>query len=145
MASKLFVGSLPYTTTNDDLQQLFAQFGTVASAVVINDRDTGRSKGFGFVEMTNDSEGQAAIDGLNGSEISGRSIVVNESQPKQGGAGGGAGGGFKKKTFGSGGGGGGSRGGYGGGSSSGGGRSGGYGGSSGGRSSGGGFNRRSDY
>ena len=120
--------------TEQDLQDLFAPYGEVTSAKIVTDKfNNNRSKGFGFVEMTNDSEGQAAIDGLNGSEISGRSIVVNESQPKQGGAGGG----FKKKTFGSGGsGGGGSRGGYGGGS----------GGSGGGRSSsGGGFNRRNDY
>jgi len=144
----IYVGNLSWTMTEQDLQDLFTPYGEVTSAKIVTDKfNNNRSKGFGFVEMTNDSEGQAAIDGLNGSEISGRSIVVNESQPKQGGAGG-AGGGFKKKTFGSGGGGGGSRGGYGGsggGSSSGGGRSGGYGGSSGGRSSGGGFNRRSDY
>jgi RNA recognition motif-containing protein len=131
--------------TEQDLQDLFTPYGEVTSAKIVTDKfNNNRSKGFGFVEMTNDSEGQAAIDGLNGSEISGRSIVVNESQPKQGGAGAG-GGGFKKKTFGTGGGGG-SRGGYGGGSSSGGGRSGGYGssGGSGRSSSGGGFNRR-DY
>ena len=140
----IYVGNLSWTMTEQDLQDLFTPYGEVTSAKIVTDKfNNNRSKGFGFVEMTNDSEGQAAIDGLNGSEISGRSIVVNESQPKQGGTGG-AGGGFKKKTFG-GGGGGGSRGGYGGGSSSGGGRSGGYGGSGGGRSSGGGFNRRSDY
>ncbi|MEO6932992.1 MAG: RNA-binding protein [Chitinophagaceae bacterium] len=147
----IYVGNLSWTMTEQDLQDLFTPYGEVTSAKIVTDKfNNNRSKGFGFVEMTNDSEGQAAIDGLNGSEISGRSIVVNESQPKQGGTGGaGGGGGFKKKTFGSGGGGGGSRGGYGG-SSSGGGRSGGYGGSGGsggggGRSSGGGFNRRSDY
>jgi len=127
--------------TEQDLQDLFAPYGEVTSAKIVTDKfNNNRSKGFGFVEMTNDTEGQAAIDGLNGTEISGRSIVVNESQPKQGGAGGG---GFKKKSFG-GGGGGGSRGGYGGG---GGGNRGGYGGGGGGgrSSSGGGFNRRNDY
>ena len=142
----IYVGNLSWTMTEQDLQDLFAPYGEVTSAKIVTDKfNNNRSKGFGFVEMTNDSEGQAAIDGLNGSEISGRSIVVNESQPKQGGAGGG---GFKKKSFGSGGGGG-SRGGYGGGS---GGSRGGYGGGSGGSgggggrsSSGGGFNRRNDY
>ena len=139
----IYVGNLSWTMTEQDLQDLFAPYGEVTSAKIVTDKfNNNRSKGFGFVEMTNDSEGQAAIDGLNGTEISGRSIVVNESQPKQGGAGGG--GGFKKKSFG--GGGGGSRGGYGGG---GGGSRGGYGGggnSGGGRSSsGGGFNRRNDY
>ena len=143
----IYVGNLSWTMTEQDLQDLFTPYGEVTSAKIVTDKfNNNRSKGFGFVEMTNDSEGQAAIDGLNGSEISGRSIVVNESQPKQGGAGAG-GGGFKKKTFGTGGGGG-SRGGYGGGSSSGGGRSGGYGSSGGsgrsGGSSSGGFNRR-DY
>jgi RNA recognition motif-containing protein len=144
----IYVGNLSWTMTEQDLQDLFAPYGEVTSAKIVTDKfNNNRSKGFGFVEMTNDSEGQAAIDGLNGSEISGRSIVVNESQPKQGGAGGG---GFKKKTFGGGSGGGGSRGGGYGGSSSGGSRGGGYGGGSssgsGGRSSsGGGFNRRNDY
>ncbi|HZG24945.1 MAG TPA: RNA-binding protein [Chitinophagaceae bacterium] len=144
----IYVGNLSWTMTEQDLQDLFAPYGEVTSAKIVTDKfNNNRSKGFGFVEMTNDSEGQAAIDGLNGSEISGRSIVVNESQPKQGGAAGG--GGFKKKTFGGGSGGGGSRGGGYGGSSSGGSR-GGYGGGSssgsGGRSSsGGGFNRRNDY
>ena len=141
----IYVGNLSWTMTEQDLQDLFAPYGEVTSAKIVTDKfNNNRSKGFGFVEMTTDSEGQAAIDGLNGSEISGRSIVVNESQPKQGGAGGG----FKKKSFGSGGGGGGSRGGYGGGG--GGGSRGGYGGGSGGSgggrsSSGGGFNRRNDY
>ncbi|MEJ7737355.1 MAG: RNA-binding protein [Chitinophagaceae bacterium] len=142
----IYVGNLSWTMTEQDLQDLFAPYGEVTSAKIVTDKfNNNRSKGFGFVEMTNDSEGQAAIDGLNGTEISGRSIVVNESQPKQGGAGGG---GFKKKSFGTGGGGG-SRGGYGGGGNSSGGSrgGGGYGGSSGGgrSSSGGGFNRRNDY
>ncbi|MEJ7766793.1 MAG: RNA-binding protein [Chitinophagaceae bacterium] len=144
----IYVGNLSWTMTEQDLQDLFVSYGEVTSAKIVTDKfNNNRSKGFGFVEMTNDSEGQAAIDGLNGSEISGRSIVVNESQPKQGGAGGG----FKKKSFGGGSGGGGSRGGYGG-SGGGGGSRGGYGGgggsssSGGGRSSsGGGFNRRNDY
>jgi len=141
----IYVGNLSWTMTEQDLQDLFAPYGEVTSAKIVTDKfNNNRSKGFGFVEMTNDSEGQAAIDGLNGTEISGRSIVVNESQPKQGGASGG--GGFKKKSFGGGGGG---RGGYGGGGGSrggGGGYGGGSGGSGGGRSnSGGGFNRRNDY
>ncbi|MDB5185924.1 MAG: rbpA [Candidatus Saccharibacteria bacterium] len=101
MASKLFVGSLPYTTTSDDLQQLFAQFGTVASAVVINDRDTGRSKGFGFVEFDNDDDAKAAIKQLDGSDLDGRRIVVNEAKPREdkprGGGGGGDRGGFKPR------------------------------------------------
>lgn len=132
----IYVGNLSWTMTEQDLQDLFTPYGEVTSAKIVTDKfNNNRSKGFGFVEMANDGEGQAAIDALNGSEVSGRNIVVNESQPKQGGAGGG---GFKKKSFG--GGGGGSRGGYGGGGSR-----GGYGG--GGRSGGGngGFNRRSDY
>ena len=141
----IYVGNLSWTMTEQDLQDLFTPYGEVTSAKIVTDKfNNNRSKGFGFVEMTNDSEGQAAIDGLNGSEISGRNIVVNESQPKQGGAAGG--GGYKKKPFGSGGsGGGGSRGGYGGGG--GGNRSGGggYGGGGGRSSSGGGFNRRNDY
>jgi RNA recognition motif-containing protein len=92
MASKLFVGGLPYSTTNDDLQNLFAAHGTVASAVVINDRETGRSKGFGFVEFEDDNEAKSAIQALDGSELGGRKIVVNEARPRedrpQGGGGG---------------------------------------------------------
>ena len=129
----IYVGNLNWGMTSDDLYNLFAPYGEVASAKIVTDKfNNNRSKGFGFVEMTNDSEGQAAIDGLNGTEISGRSIVVNESQPKQGGAGGG---GFKKKSFG-GGGGGGSRGGYGGGGGC---RRGGF--ANGGYGGGGGFRR----
>jgi RNA recognition motif-containing protein len=117
----IYVGNLSWSLTEQDLQDLFTPYGEVSSAKIVTDKfNNNRSKGFGFVEMTNDSEGQAAIDALNGTEVGGRNIVVNESQPKP--AGGGGGGGFKKKSFG--GGGGGSRGGYGGG----GGRSGGYGG-----------------
>lgn len=82
MATKLFVGGLPFAVTDDELTQLFASFGTVVSAQVIFDRDTNRSKGFGFVEMSTDDEAKAAIDKLNGSEVGGRSITVNEARPK---------------------------------------------------------------
>lgn len=82
MASKLFVGSLPYSTTDDELKQLFAQFGTVLSATIIVDRATNRSKGFGFVEMSSDEEAQAAIDALDKSDVGGRSIVVNKARPR---------------------------------------------------------------
>ncbi|HEY8999174.1 MAG TPA: RNA-binding protein [Candidatus Saccharimonadales bacterium] len=101
MATKLFVGSLAYTATDDDLQQAFATVGTVVSAKVIMDRETGRSKGFGFVEMSSDDEAKAAIDQLNGKEIAGRAVTVNEARPQApreprsfGGNGGGNGGGF---------------------------------------------------
>jgi len=83
MAKKLYVGSLSYSTTNDGLKEAFSQFGTVESAVVITDRDSGRSKGFGFVEMTTDEEAAAAIEGLNGKELDGREIAVNEARPKE--------------------------------------------------------------
>jgi len=82
MASKLFVGSLAWATTDDDLAAFFKQAGSVVSAKVITDRDTGRSKGFGFVEMENDSEAKAAIDQLNGKELNGRAIAVNEARPQ---------------------------------------------------------------
>jgi len=82
MASKLFVGSLAWATTDDDLASFFKQAGTVVSAKVITDRDTGRSKGFGFVEMDNDAEAKAAIDQLNGKELNGRAIAVNEARPQ---------------------------------------------------------------
>jgi len=78
---KLFVGGLPFSTTDDELQQLFAEFGTVASAKVITDRDTGRSKGFGFVEFENDEEGKKAEAAMNGKDVGGRSITVNEARP----------------------------------------------------------------
>ena len=144
MGNKLYVGNLPYSFRDEDLQQAFAAHGTVSSAKVMMERDTGRSKGFGFVEMGSDAEAQAAINGMNGQQYGGRGLVVNEARPMEpraprsggGGFGGGAGGG----GGGYGGGGGGSRsgagggggygGGGGGGSRSGGG--GGYGGSSGG-------------
>ena len=95
MGNKLYVGNLTYAMRDDDLQQRFADFGTVNSAKVMMDRDTGRSKGFGFVEMSSDQEAQAAIRGLNGQSIDGRALVVNEARPKEerpGGFGGGGGG-----------------------------------------------------
>lgn len=147
MGNKLYVGNLPYSFRDEDLQQAFAAHGTVSSAKVMMERDTGRSKGFGFVEMGSDAEAQAAISGMNGQQYGGRGLVVNEARPMEarpprsggfGGGGGTGGGGYG----GGGGGGGGSRsgggGGYGGGGSSGGGggsRSGGGGYGGGGRSS----------
>jgi RNA recognition motif-containing protein len=109
MGKKLYVGNLPYSVSDSDLQQMFAPHGSVVSAQVIMDRDTGRSKGFGFVEMGSDAEAQAAIQAMNGHEIDGRPLTVNEARPKTdgGGRGGGGGRGY--------GGGGGGRGGYGGG------------------------------
>ncbi|HVR52283.1 MAG TPA: RNA-binding protein [Pseudorhodoferax sp.] len=142
MGNKLYVGNLPYSVRDSDLEQSFSQFGTVTSAKVMMERDTGRSKGFGFVEMSSDAEAQAAINGMNGQSLGGRSCVVNEARPMEarpprtGGYGGGGGGGYG--GGGGGGYGGGGGGGYGGGG--GGGRSGGggYGGGGGGRSGGGG-------
>jgi cold-inducible RNA-binding protein len=134
MGNKLYVGNLPYSFRDEDLQQAFAAYGSVSSAKVMMERDTGRSKGFGFVEMGSDAEAQAAIGGMNGQQFGGRGLVVNEARPMEarpprtggggfgGGAGGGGGGGY--------GGGGGSR--------SGGGGGGGYGGGAGGGRSGGG-------
>ncbi|MEJ0105269.1 MAG: RNA-binding protein [Bacteroidota bacterium] len=102
----IYVGNLSWGLKDQDLANLFAPFGEVTSAKIVTDKFTQRSKGFGFVEMANDAEAQAAIAQLNGSEIEGRNLVVNESRPKQeGGSGGGSG--FKKRSFGSGGGGGG--------------------------------------
>jgi RNA recognition motif-containing protein len=120
MGKKLYVGNLSYGMTDSDLEQLFAAYGTVQSAQVIMDRDTGRSKGFGFVEMGNDQEAQAAIDGLNGQDTQGRPLTVNEARPKEsggvgGGRGGYGGGGGKRGGGGYGGGGGGGYGGGGGG------------------------------
>lgn len=80
---KLFVGGLPFASTDDDLAQAFAEFGTVASAKVITDRETGRSKGFGFVEFENDDEGKAAEAGMNGKELGGRTVTVNEARPRE--------------------------------------------------------------
>jgi RNA recognition motif-containing protein len=114
MGKKLYVGNLSYDVDSSQLEQLFATHGTVESAEVIADRDTGRSKGFGFVEMSSEAEAQAAIAALNGQEHGGRSLTVNEAKPREnrGGGGGGGRGGF---GGGRGGGGGGGRGGYGGG------------------------------
>jgi cold-inducible RNA-binding protein len=93
MGKRLYVGNLSYGTTDESLRQMFAAHGTVTSAQVIMDRDTGRSKGFGFVEMGSDQEAQAAITALNGQEVDGRSLTVNEARPKpEGGGGGGRGG-----------------------------------------------------
>ena len=140
MGNKLYVGNLPYSVRDGDLEQSFGQFGTVSSAKVMMERDTGRSKGFGFVEMASDAEAQAAISGMNGQALGGRSLVVNEARPmeprppRSGGGGGGYGGGG---GGGGGYGGGGGGGGYGGGG--GGGRREGGGGYGGGREGGGGY------
>jgi len=137
VGKKLYVGNLTYSVTSSDLEGWFAQFGTVQSAQVIQDRDTGRSKGFGFVEMDTEAEAQAAIQGLHDQEYDGRRLTVNEAKPREprSGGGGGYGGGGGRSGGGGGYGGGGGRsgggGGYGGGGRSGGG--GGYGGGGGGR------------
>ena len=155
MGNKLYVGNLAYSVRDESLQAAFGQFGTVTSAKVMMDRETGRSKGFGFVEMGSDAEAQAAINGMNGQALDGRPLVVNEARPREerpggfgggggsrsgGGGGYGGGGGAGGGGYGGGGGGGGRSGGgggYGGGSGSGGrsggGGSGGYGGGGGGR------------
>jgi len=125
---KLYVGNLSFSTTNYDLEELFGQVGTVESANVVEDRETGRSRGFGFVEMSSKEEGESAIDQFNGKEINGRELKVNEAKPREdrGGGGGGGRGGY--------GGGGGGRGGGGrGGNRGGGGGGGGYGGGGGSR------------
>ena len=150
MGNKLYVGNLPYTFRDEDLLQAFSAHGTVTSAKVMMERDTGRSKGFGFVEMGSDAEAQAAINGMNGQQFGGRGLVVNEARPMEprpprtgggfgggGGYGGGAGGGRSGGGgYGGGAGGGGGYGGGAGGGRSGGGGGGGYGG---GRSGGGGY------
>jgi RNA recognition motif-containing protein len=119
MGSKLYVGNLSYDLTGSDLEQLFAQHGTVQSAEIISDRETGRSKGFGFVQMGSDDEAQAAIAALNGQDHGGRALTVNEAKPREerprGGGGGGGRGGYGGGGGRSGGGGGGGRGGFGGG------------------------------
>jgi RNA recognition motif-containing protein len=128
MGKKLYVGNLPYTVRDEDLQQSFSEFGVVTSAKVMMERDTGRSKGFGFVEMGTDAEAQSAINGMNGQSLGGRSVTVNEARPMEarpprtGGYGGGGdrsgGGGYGgggDRSGGGGYGGGGDRGGYGGG------------------------------
>jgi len=94
MGKRLYVGNLAYTMSDSDLQNLFQAHGSVTSAQVIMDRDTNRSKGFGFVEMGNDAEAQAAIAALNGAEIEGRTLTVNEARPKTEGGGGGGRGGY---------------------------------------------------
>ncbi|ART53368.1 RNA-binding protein [Acidovorax carolinensis] len=149
MGNKLYVGNLPYSVRDSDLEQAFGQFGAVTSAKVMMERDTGRSKGFGFVEMGSDAEAQAAIQGMNGQPLGGRGIVVNEARPmeprppRSGGGGFGGGGGYGGGGYGGGGGGrSGGGGGYGGGGSYGGGREGGGGGGyggGGGRGDGGGY------
>src|SRR5215217_4411783 len=123
MGKKLYVGNLSYNVDSSELEQLFGQHGQVVSAQIINDRDTGRSKGFGFVEMANDAEADAAIAALNGQEHGGRALTVNEARPREDRGGGGGGG---------------RSGGYGGGGGGGGGRSGGGGGGDGGGGGGGG-------
>src|SRR5215217_2915015 len=128
MGKKLYVGNLSYQVDSSELEQLFGQHGTVVSAQIINDRDTGRSKGFGFVEMGSDEEAQAAVAALNGQQHGGRALTVNEARPREE-RGGGGGGGGSRGGFGGGGGG---RSGGGGGYGGGGGGRGGYGGSSGG-------------
>jgi RNA recognition motif-containing protein len=109
MGKKLYVGNLTYEVTDSALEQMFAAHGTVQSAQVIMDRDTGRSKGFGFVEMGSDQEAQAAITALNGKEVEGRSLTVNEARPRPQGSGGNRGGGGSRDRGGYGGGGGGGR------------------------------------
>lgn len=113
MAMKLYVGNLSFQTSSEDLQQLFAQAGTVESASVVEDRDTGRSRGFGFVEMASKEDGEKAIQQFNGTDLNGRNLTVNEARPREdrGNRGGGGG----RGGFGGNRGGGGGRGGYGGG------------------------------
>ena len=136
MGSKLYVGNLSYNTSSSDLEQLFGQHGTVQSAEVIQDRETGRSKGFGFVQMGTDEEAQAAITALNGQEHDGRALTVNEAKPREDRGGGGG------RGYGGGGGGGRGYGGGGGGRSGGGGYGGGGGRDRGGYGGGGGGGRR---
>ncbi len=157
MGNKLYVGNLAYSVRDESLQQAFSEFGNVTSAKVMMDRETGRSKGFGFVEMGSDAEAQAAINGMNGQALDGRAVVVNEARPREerpggfgggggrsggggggyGGGGGSGGGGGGRSPYGGGGGGGGGRSPYGGGG--GGGRSGGGGGGYGSGGGGGGY------
>jgi RNA recognition motif-containing protein len=149
VGNKLYVGNLAYSVRDDSLMQAFSSFGSVTSAKVMMDRETGRSKGFGFVEMGSDAEAQAAINGMNGQALEGRAVVVNEARPREERPGGFGGGGGGRGGYGGGGGGyggGGGGGGYGGGGGTGGGGGGGrspYGGGGGGRSPYGGGNRGS--
>jgi hypothetical protein len=147
MGKKLYVGNLPYSVGDSELSEMFAEHGSVVSAQVVLDRETGRSKGFGFVEMSTDEEANSAINGMNGKDINGRALTVNEARPKPGGGAGGGGGYGGGGGGGYGGGGGGSRGGYGGGGGSRGGSGGGYGGGggSGGGYGGGGGGGRGGY
>ncbi|MES2717032.1 MAG: RNA-binding protein [Pseudomonadota bacterium] len=148
MGNKLYVGNLAYSVRDESLQQAFGQFGSVTSAKVMMDRETGRSKGFGFVEMSSPAEAQAAMNAMNGQPLEGRAIVVNEARPREerpggfggggGGYGGGGGGGRSGGGGGYGGGAGGGGGGYGGGGGSRSGGGGGYGGGGGGYGGGGG-------
>ncbi|MEO0557824.1 MAG: RNA-binding protein [Bacteroidota bacterium] len=124
MSKNIYCANLPYSTTDAELRELFEAYGAVESATVIKDRETGRSRGFGFVEMTNDSEAEQAIENLNGSEMGGRPLTINEARPRGERRGGGGGGGYR----------GGGGGGYGGGN-----RGGGYGGGGGGGYGGGGY------
>ncbi len=131
---KLYVGNLPFRSTEDELRDLFAQHGEVSSASIVMDRETGRSRGFAFIEMTDDNDADTAINALNGYSLGGRALVVNEARPREerprGGGGGYGGGGGGRGGYGGGGGG---RGGYGGGGGGGRGDRGGYGGGGGGR------------
>ncbi|MES1165263.1 MAG: RNA-binding protein [Verrucomicrobiota bacterium] len=138
MGTRLYVGNLPYTVTELDLRELFAGLGTVTDAKIITDRETGRPRGFGFIEMATEDEARKAIEELNGRDVQGRQVAVKEAEDRRGGGGGGGGG------FGGGGGGGrgGGGGGYGGGGGGRGGGGGGYGGGGGGGSGGGGGGRR---
>ncbi|MFO0797142.1 MAG: RNA-binding protein [Gemmataceae bacterium] len=134
MATNIYVGNLPWSTTTDELFAMFQQYGAVNRAQVVTDRETGRSRGFGFVEMPNEAEANAAIEALNNQQMNGRPLTVNIAKPREGGGGGGYGGGGGGRPPRGGGGGGGGRGGYGGagggygGGGGGGGYSGGYGG-----------------
>ena len=117
MSKKLYVGNLPWATTSSDLENMFREFGEVASAEVIMDRDTGRSRGFGFVQMSDDQSADSAINALNGQDMNGRPLVVNEAREREPRSGGGGGGGYRGGGgggYGGGGGGGGYRGGGGG-------------------------------
>jgi cold-inducible RNA-binding protein len=124
--TNIYVGNLPYSTTDQELRQMFEEFGQVDRTSIVMDRETGRSRGFGFVEMSNDAEGQAAINALNGKDMGGRALVVNVAKQREDRGGGGGRGGFGGGGGGRGGygGGGGGRGGYGGGGGGGGGRGG---------------------